>query len=384
MNYTSGIVSSWSALSAQIMDMKLVLILLCCSVAWCSKLELVQVFFRHGSRTPEKKDVYPTDPYTLQDFMPMGWGQLTNTGKQRAYQLGKLLRKRYDSFLGDIYTPDIAVTTSTDYDRTKMSALLVLAGLFPPAPSQRWNEELNWNPIPYHMDKTDYDYFIRRPTGYCPQYVTELDKVLGSEVVKKMLDGHRKTLDYMAKHAGKPMDTLMDAFRLYQTLNAEANLNMTLPKWTESIYPQPLELMAAQQCFWENYSDTLKRLNGGRILGKVIENMMAKAGNLTPGRKIYLYSGHENNVINILASLKLFDAHVPKYSAAVILELHRLQSDEHAVKVFYARDVFDEPTAMPLGTCEDNLCPFDKFLDYTRPYVPVNYTAECRSGINLG
>lgn len=80
------------------------------------------------------------------------------SGKQRAYQLGKLLRSKYDSFLGDIYTPELVEATSTDYDRTKMSALLVLAGLFPPAPSQTWNDNLSWLPIPYHFERNEYDY----------------------------------------------------------------------------------------------------------------------------------------------------------------------------------------------------------------------------------
>lgn len=35
-------------------------------------------FLRHGSRTPELKHSYPNDIYQLEDFQPMGWGQLTN------------------------------------------------------------------------------------------------------------------------------------------------------------------------------------------------------------------------------------------------------------------------------------------------------------------
>lgn len=74
----------------------------------------------------------------------------------------------------------------------------------------------------------------------------------------------------------------------------------------------------------------------GRILKKVIENMVQKAnGSLVPQqRKIFLFSGHENNVINILATLNLFRPHVPKYSAAVVIELHYLQDiQDHIVKV---------------------------------------------------
>lgn len=354
-------------------------------------LKLVHVFFRHGSRTPEFKDTYPNDPYKLKDFMPMGWGQLTNAGKQRAYKLGKMLRQRYDSFLGDIYTSEMVSTTSTDFDRTKMTALLVLAGLFPPSPSQQWDDELSWLPIPYYFEKGEQDFFIRRPTAYCPTYAKELDEVIISPIGQRMLKENRETLEYISENTGKKVTSLIDAFRIYQTLNAEENMNLTLPQWTEEIYPKKVHELAAMRCHLENYNAVLKRLNGGRILKRVIEHMKAKAGiatnthNLIPNeRKIYLYSGHENNVINILAAMDLFVPHVPKYSAAVIIELHFFKEFElWAVKVLYAREVNAEPEVQSLEGC-NTLCPLNDFIDITSPHVPTNYTAECASVTYLG
>lgn len=83
-------------------------------------------------------------------------------GKLRTYKLGSLLRERYDNFLGNIYEADVLEMTSTDFDRTKMSALLVLAGLYPPAPSQQWNSQLLWLPVPYNFEKADRDYVSKR------------------------------------------------------------------------------------------------------------------------------------------------------------------------------------------------------------------------------
>lgn len=82
-------------------------------------------------------------------------------GKKRAFKLGKVLRRRYDSFLGDIYYPDNILARTTDFDRTKMTALLVLAGLYPPAPTQQWNDDLDWMPIPYHFERGEHDYVSR-------------------------------------------------------------------------------------------------------------------------------------------------------------------------------------------------------------------------------
>lgn len=75
-----------------------------------------------------------------------------------AFTLGQVLRKRYNNFLGDIWTPEVAYAQSTDVDRTKMSGMLVLAGLFPPSISQMWNEKIPWLPVPLNYDKEELDY----------------------------------------------------------------------------------------------------------------------------------------------------------------------------------------------------------------------------------
>lgn len=132
-------------------------------------------FFRHGTRTPDENDMYPKDPYlNSKDILDVGYGQLTKVryfnkvlekayvislqeGQFRAYNLGQLLRRTYQDFLGD-YTPETVLMTTTEFDRTKTSAQLVLAGLFPPSPDQTWNPELKWMPIPIHFVNFSYDY----------------------------------------------------------------------------------------------------------------------------------------------------------------------------------------------------------------------------------
>ncbi|KAL1491815.1 hypothetical protein ABEB36_012353 [Hypothenemus hampei] len=348
-------------------------------------LRLVSVFFRHGARTPELKDTYPNDPYKLDTFQPMGWGQLTNHGKRMAFTLGKSLRTRYHDFLGDIYIPEAIRTQTTDYDRTKMSALLLLAGLYPPAPIQKWHEELNWLPIPIQYDNEKHDHTMQRPNSYCPNYKNELDQQLQSDETLEYLKAHKNTFQYIANHTGKPINKLSDVFQIYQTLTAEKTMNLTLPEWTAKVYPEEITRIAAKQCEIENGNDLMKRLFGGRMLGKVIDNMVAKTeGSLHPHeRKIFIYSGHEYSVINILAVLDLYETHFPNYSAAVIIELHYLRSrQDYAVKVLHVKDVFQEPIELTLANC-DVLCPLNEFVTLTAKHVPKNYTAECGSPVNL-
>lgn len=57
-----------------------------------------------------------------------------------------------------MYDPEIVKAHSTDFDRTKMTALLVLAGLFAPSLAQTWNENIPWMPIPYHYEQDNHDY----------------------------------------------------------------------------------------------------------------------------------------------------------------------------------------------------------------------------------
>lgn len=75
----------------------------------------------------------------------------------REYLIGKMLRERYDKFLGDVYHPNDVYARSTDIDRTKVSLQLVLSALYPPNSKQTWNENLQWLPIPanYMPEKVD-------------------------------------------------------------------------------------------------------------------------------------------------------------------------------------------------------------------------------------
>ena len=108
--------------------------------------------------------------------------------------------------------------------------------------------------------------FIRRPTGYCPEYVNELERVYSSADYIKVIADYEKVLDYMEEQSGKRTRNLMDVFQLYQTLNAEENMNLTLPNWTDPVYPEPMETLVGKQCEFENYNSVLKRLNGGKTL----------------------------------------------------------------------------------------------------------------------
>lgn len=75
---------------------------------------------------------------------------LLQIGKQQHYHLGKWLRQRYSTLLSKIYNKDEIYVRSTDVDRTLMSALSNLAGLYEPSTTDIWNPAIDWQPIPVH------------------------------------------------------------------------------------------------------------------------------------------------------------------------------------------------------------------------------------------
>lgn len=81
--------------------------------------------------------------------------------------MGVHLRKRYNDLLGDTYVPYEVIARSSDYDRTKMSLLLVLSALYPPNDKQQWHPTFNWQPIPTVYTPKDYDSLLQ--ADHCPQ-----------------------------------------------------------------------------------------------------------------------------------------------------------------------------------------------------------------------
>jgi hypothetical protein len=65
----------------------------------------------------------------------------------QGFELGQFLRRRYSSLIRDFYHPDDIYMLSSDYDRTIVTALSVLAGLYHPV-KEKWHSSIFWDPIP--------------------------------------------------------------------------------------------------------------------------------------------------------------------------------------------------------------------------------------------
>ncbi|XP_051158223.1 venom acid phosphatase Acph-1-like [Leptopilina boulardi] len=343
------------------------------------KLVLVNVVFRHGDRAPDREigETYPNDPNVNASFFPMGSGGMTNEGKRRSYQLGKVLREKYSDFLGPIYLSENIKAQSTDSQRTIMTLQLVLASLYPPESVQKWNPDLNWQPIPFIYEKKARDWLLW-PTN-CPKYKQEYEKVLKSSEILKRIEKFQPLMDRLTKLTGKEIKSMRDVLILYSTLDCENSMNLTIPEWgKEYLNNGQLSAVGNFQVELRNYNKMLKKLNGGVLVRKMIDDMIAaKNGTLEKGRKIIMYSAHDLNLGGQILTLGIAEPHIPKYTSSVILELYK-NNEAYFVQVLYYLGVPSEMKIMKIPGCEE-MCPFEKFISLLKDVMPDDNEFKCQA-----
>ncbi|KAJ8952967.1 hypothetical protein NQ314_007443 [Rhamnusium bicolor] len=316
-------------------------------------LILTHVLFRHGNRTADRHtELYPKDPYLHETYHPYGHGQLTNAGKRKEFSIGTSLRKRYKGFLGDQYYPEIIEAITTDYNRTKMSLQLVLAGLFPPERETMWEENLYWQPVPYN---------------YLPKHQDK--EVSASAKMQAEFNKHKEVFDYISEHTGLSVTRFFDVYNLYFGISTEEEWGFILPNWTTSVWPEALTSLAIRDYFVSMATADMRKMATGYFLNKIIDDTKTKIlSSQKPGRKIHLYSAHENNIAELLISLGIFEPHVPNYGAYVLLEIHRIDNI-YGVKIFYENHTGDGPQLLKMPNC-NSFCPLDIFITQVQEYIP--------------
>ncbi|XP_073817292.1 acid phosphatase 1 isoform X3 [Musca autumnalis] len=339
------------------------------------KIVFSHVIFRHGDRTPIEP--YPTDPWRKPEFWPTGWGQLTNIGKQQQYHLGQWLRKRYSSLLSKTYNKDEIYIRSTDVDRTLMSALSNLAGLYEPVDKDVWIPNINWQPIPVHTIPEKLDSVLAGKAA-CPAYEYAYSALLDSPEFQKLNDQYAYLYNYLTKYTGRTVDTLEDIQRINNTLFIEELYNKSLPEWTKKIYPSADMTAVADFTFTiSTYTRQMARLKTGPLIKEILQRFVDKSkGKLNPDRSLWIYSAHDTTVANVLNTLKLFDIHSPPYTACILLEMRLNDKNEPYISIFYKNTTADpEPMLIPDCGIE---CPLNKLFNIYSDILPQDWDSECK------
>lgn len=157
-----------------------------CLVAAEKELVQIQVLTRHGART--------TLPKTPKLFE--GGSALTPIGEMQHYKLGAWIRKKYDANGDDpldLHEFDYRNTflTSSEFDRTMVSATSLLLGLFPE--ETRSNDLTGGSHlpdgvtranIPLRVMENEHDIYIRA-YDKCPSFVSDLESFYNTKEFKE-------------------------------------------------------------------------------------------------------------------------------------------------------------------------------------------------------
>ncbi|XP_071649114.1 prostatic acid phosphatase [Temnothorax longispinosus] len=342
-------------------------------------LRLVIVVIRHGERAPV--DTYPNDPHINDSLEPYGWGQLTNKGRKNQYDQGSFLRKRYDSFLGSMYDPDVFYLQSTAVDRTKMSGMVEAAALWKPSESQTFKPNLPWQPVTlFYQERQDDTLMLVWNT--CPRYTQLRSSANDLPEVRKVHEDNKQLFAELSNFTGMPITNVDDVSSLYATLSAEEQMGLALPEWMKDYYPDKLIPLALFELQLNTYNDEFRRLKGGPMLKKITDEMLArKEGTQRPKRrKMFMYIGHDSTIVTLLDTMRIWFNQIPHYNIMTMIELHE-DEGEWNVQVFLRNTTVHEPYPMTIPGCTV-VCPLDKFVEILKPMIPDNWEEECKVDSN--
>ncbi|CAJ0576413.1 unnamed protein product, partial [Mesorhabditis spiculigera] len=370
-------------------------------------LQLVQVIWRHGDRSPTT--TCATDP--IQDdqwiFGGGGWGQLSPIGMQQHVELGVKLRKRYidTGFLSPHYRADEVYFRSTDLNRTLLSAISNTIGMYGQGsavkgiwgnipdfgPDSNYTWPAFYIPIPIHTTVNPTD-FCGNPDAKCPrhEHLRKMAEETPDFVALLNDENNKKIFALLTEKCGKPYNyenlwEVVDAFFI------ERAYNKTNPAWmTDDLYVDLFDLNNQVQDFVNgigippvnglDLSAEIRRIRSGAMFNLFNDHIsqkrdcVAKTGvncsQWMKGLKYFVYSAHDTTLYAYLTALNseklvIKDGGYPHYSAAVITEYWRDRAGNDYVKFVYHNGYQDGFTVftdqVPICNGSHIYCPLENY-----------------------
>ena len=336
-----------------------------------STTELVLIVYRHGDRSPYAP--YPT--YSHASYWPQGFGQLTNVGIQQQYALGEFFRQRYTpGLLNSNYTHNQVTVRSTNFDRTIMSALSQLAGLFPPSEDQVFER---WQPIPVHcMSERDVN-ILRGLNAYCPEYKKLMDNYHNSKEYIEMSTKYADLLNIIST-ATDSTATVYNIENYSDTVFCDKQHNLSLPTWASDNYDT---LVYFRNWSWKKFQDSREKvlLSGGRFLYEFWSKMDSKMNGSTPTMKAYFYSAHDSTLVTVSNALSIWNGLHPPYAAAIIAELIR-EENNWFIQFSYKNESDSPPYPLYVPNC-GHKCPVETLRQLTADVTVTQAQWEIKCGI---
>ncbi|KRT82178.1 Phosphatase [Oryctes borbonicus] len=255
-------------------------------------------------------------------------------GKKSMYDLGKIIRRRYNDLLGEIYTPDMLDAWASSFDRCQMSLQVVLTSLFPPKGILVWEEGLDWQPIAYKsLQKKDDNMFMAFILDdFTRMYYEYCTKGAGKAVTERI----KPILSYVQEHGKTKMTCLRDLFITHIVWSGEVGYGLELPEWTKKVYPQPLNSLVLEDYHLQMATKEMTRQLVGRLITKILEDSETRVKRKS-NYKLTLYSGHDMTIGYLLTFLKIMYTSHAGWAACLAIEVHE-ENKSHFIEVHYKDD----------------------------------------------
>lgn len=217
---------------------------------------------------------------------------------------------------------------------------------------------------------------VRTP---CPRYYEALQEVFASPELQRVSRDNEQMYRELTQLTGMDVKTPDDVQSLYSTLRAETEYGLELPDWTRDYYPDKLLNLTRLSVIYNVYTDEMKKLKAGPFLQKMIKEWNQKRdGVIEPkDRKIYLYTGHDSTVVNILHALGVWKLQLPLYGIMTIFELlEDTTTGEYGISVYLRNTSKSGAIRLTIPGCS-RFCPLDRFIELTRKFIIMDKEREC-------
>lgn len=381
-----------------------------------AKLAMLIEIFRHGARGP----IYSYWNAPSFNFP----GELTSVGIRQHYLLGCELRREYielQPFLSSKYDPREIYIRSSDYNRTIMSALSQLQGLYPLGTGDEISADIDFDmtlppyrPLDVDLNKLKSTNFSI-PGGIQPIPVHTVpdvqDRVMLGEhsdpdicpMNKEWLDHQKNSLFYKMLYEEFENNTIallkskldingtVDLGTVAQINDVFMNdlfANKPLPDLGEEAFKN-ITYVFTMNLFYTYYgSDIQRKVIPTPMLKEILSHLQSKVNNETL-KKFVLFSGHDTTLGYLYTALNItnYECHYelwrtnntnyvncepyPAYASNLIIELHEENEGEFFIKL--------KVNGKYLNVCDEKQekCSWESFKSRVQRNLAYNYEEIC-------
>ncbi|KAF8951393.1 hypothetical protein CPC16_009754 [Podila verticillata] len=300
-------------------------------------------------------------------------GQLTPLGAQQHRTLGGILRDIYVDrwkFLPADFDPSTLYVRSTDVWRTQQSAESLITGLYGPQVAEGRPPFFQMEVVPSAVE------YMTINADLCPK-AKDLEQVIKKKFSYKQVQNY--TRGYLSE--------------VRQIMGSDASLqDSVLPRLCHEMEPYCQEGQP-DRCTTPAMGDLISskkaldtaalyrdapesreflRLGMGPLAKDILDNFVT-ASPLVPQFK--LYSGHDNTLAPLLGLLESTDMRWPPYASNLIFELWTAPSSERFVRIFQNGNLMKTTT----NWCNLEWCAMSQFTANMEKYIPGDVLEECET-----